>query len=195
MEGSASVTFRIPVWLDKICAWPAIVCRLLRYGYTYRRIYLGEERYAMVDPPLFYRLNKYHWTVGGRKERPYAVRYTYLPENKIKTISMHREIMNFPAGRLVDHKNGNGLDNRIDNLRAATREENAYNKQKTKIKTSSKYIGVYFEKHKSRWVARIKYKDRRIYLGCFKDEIAAAKAYDRAARKYHKEFACLNFTA
>jgi hypothetical protein len=164
--------------------------RKYKYGYEYRRIYLGEERFALVDPPLFYQLNNYHWSFNEKRERPYAVRYAYLSKDKIKTISMHREIMNFPAGRLVDHENGDTLDNRRDNLRIATSEQNAYNKQKTKTKTSSRFIGVYYDKQKNRWIARIKYKDKRIYLGCFKDEI---EAYDAAARKYHGEFARLNF--
>ena len=106
---------------------------------------------------------------------------------------MHREIMNFPAGRLVDHGNGDSLDNRIDNLRAATKAQNAHNKGKTRKKTSSKYIGVYFNKQTKRWISQIKYKEKRIYLGYFKDEVKAAKAHDAAARKYHGEFAKLNF--
>lgn len=190
---ATTITIKIPIWLDKICAWPVIVYRKHKYGYTYRRIYVGEGRYAMVDPFLFYRLSKYHWTFNSKRERPYAVRYEYLSQNKVKTISMHREIMNFPKGRLIDHENGNTLDNRIDNLRAATREENAHNKGKTRTKTSSKYIGVYYDKNKNRWIVRIMSKYRKIYVGTFKDEIAAARAHDIAARKYHGEFARLNF--
>jgi hypothetical protein len=190
---SAKITITIPEWLDRICAWPVTVYRKKKYGYAYRRIYLGEGRFTMVEPADFYWLNNYHWSTSARKERPYAVRYAHLPKDKIKTISMHREIMNFPAERLVDHENGDTLDNRRDNLRIATSEQNAYNKQKTKSKTSSRFIGVYFEKQKSRWIVRIKYKENRIYLGCFKDEIEAARAYDAGAKKYHGEFARLNF--
>jgi len=187
------LTITIPEWLDRVCAWPVMVYRKRKYGYPYRRIYLGEGRYAMVDGPVFYQLNNYHWSMSARKERPYAVRYAQISKDKIKTISMHREIMNFPAGKLVDHENGVTLDNRMDNLRAATREENAHNKGKTRTKTSSKFIGVYFDKKKKRWIVRIMYNYRRIYIGTFKDEIEAAKAHDEAARKYHKEFARLNF--
>lgn len=190
---SVRITIKIPAWIDMIFAWPAIVYRLLKYKYTYRRIYLGDGRYAKVDPVLFYRLNQYHWTFNGKRERPYAVRYACLSGNKAKIISIHREIMDFPEGRLVDHENADTLDNRIDNLRAATKEENAHNKGKTRKKTSSKYIGVYFNKQTKRWISQIKYKERRIYLGYFKDEVEAAKAHDVAARKYHGEFGRLNF--
>jgi hypothetical protein len=188
-----TIHVRIPEWVDRICAWPAVVYRLLKYKYTYRRIYLGDGRYAKVDPALFYRLNKFGWIHNGNKERPYAVRFVYTSKNKRKIISMHREIMGFPEGRLVDHENGDSLDNRIDNLRVATDEQNAHNKGKTRKKTSSKYIGVYFDKNKNSWIVRITNKYRKIYVGTFKDELAAAKAHDTAARRYHKEFARLNF--
>jgi hypothetical protein len=193
-EIMTTIHLRVPDWLDRILAWPAIVYRLWKYKYTYRRIYLGDGRYAKVDPSLFYRLNKYHWIHNGNSERPYAVRFVYISKKKRKIISMHREIMGFPEGRLVDHEDGDSLDNRIDNLRAATKEENAHNKGKTRTKTSSKYIGVYFYKNKKRWIVRIMYKYRKIYVGTFKDELEAAKAHDAAARKYHGEFAKLNFT-
>jgi len=184
---------KVPKWVDMIFAYPVIIYRLWKYGSAYRRIYLGEGKFTMVEPGDFYWLNNYHWSVNGRRERPYAVRYVHLSRDKIKTISMHREIMNFPKGRLVDHENGYTLDNRRDNLRTATREENAHNKGKTRTKTSSKFIGVYFDKNKNRWIVRIMYNYRKIYVGTFKDEIEAARAHDEAALKYHKEFAKLNF--
>jgi hypothetical protein len=79
------------------------------------------------------------------------------------------------------------------NLRVATRRQNTCNRRKTKSKTSSQYIGVYFDKYSQLWAAKIKYMDKTIWLGRFKSEIDAARAYDRAAIKYHGEFARLNF--
>jgi hypothetical protein len=101
--------------------------------------------------------------------------------------------MDAPADRLVDHRNNDGLDNRRDNLRLATRSQNMYNKLKTKSKTSSRFIGVSFDKSRRKWEARIYYQGRKIWLGRFDSEIDAALAYDEAARKYHGEFARLNF--
>jgi hypothetical protein len=122
-----------------------------------------------------------------------AIRQISCPKNKARIVSLHREIMNNPDGLLVDHANGDGLDNRRTNLRLATHSQNQFNKRKTKSKTSSRFIGVYFEKRKNRWMARIHYHGKRIWLGSFKSEFDAAKAYDAAAKKYHGEFARLNF--
>jgi hypothetical protein len=58
---------------------------------------------------------------------------------------------------------------------------------------SSKYIGVSWKERTKKWAAIICYERQNIIVGYFKDEIHAAKAYDKAAKKYHAEFASLNF--
>jgi hypothetical protein len=52
---------------------------------------------------------------------------------------------------------------------------------------------VCWSKHHKKWQAAINVDRKSIHLGYFNDEIEAAKCYDEAAKKYHKEFACLNF--
>jgi hypothetical protein len=101
--------------------------------------------------------------------------------------------MNAPKGLLVDHENGDKLDNRRANLRFATNSENQCNRRKTE-KTSSQYKGVCLCPEKTHWYANIKHKGNKIWLGSFKNEIDAAKAYDRAAIKYFGKFARLNFS-
>jgi hypothetical protein len=100
--------------------------------------------------------------------------------------------MNPPPGLLVDHRNCNSLDNRRANLRLATHQENMRNRRKRK-NTSSRFIGVTFDKQRGKWLARIIYQGKRIFLGRFDTEIEAARAYDAAVKKYHIEFARLNF--
>jgi hypothetical protein len=85
------------------------------------------------------------------------------------------------------------MDNRRANLRGATRAQNIRNRKKFANSSGSKYKGINRYKNKNRWVARIMFEKKRIHLGIFRNEIEAAKAYDRAAIKYHGEFASLNF--
>jgi hypothetical protein len=188
---SARITIRIPEWVDRICVWPWLIYRLWKYGYTYRRIYLGEGEWTIVEPGDYYWLNKYNWCLLDKGQQKYARRILYDPKAGITSVSMHREIMKPPKYKLIDHRNGNGLDNRRDNLRPATRSENMYNRRKTKSKTTSSFIGIYFDGKK--WRASIKYSGKKLCLGSYINEIDAAKAYDAAARKHHREFARLNF--
>ena len=108
-------------------------------------------------------------------------------------ILMHREIVKVPKWLLVDHINHNGLDNRRANLRPASIKENSYNRRKIRRKTDSRYKGVCRTYDKKRWRAHIWVENKVKHLGKFENEIVAAKSYDLAARKYHGEFAALNF--
>lgn len=189
----AKIEIRIPDWLDRICAWPVVWYRKRKYGYPFRRIDLGEGQFTIVDPDIYYRLNCYKWIVLGNGKNYYVIRYKIIGPKKTTIVPMHREIINAPKGLLVDHKNLNTMDNRIANLRLATKSQNAQNIPKRRKNTSSQFIGVSFNKRRKKWLAYINYEGKRIWLGAFDNEIDAAKAYDAAARKYHGEFARLNF--
>jgi len=104
---------------------------------------------------------------------------------------MHREVLNMANYMYVDHINHNGLDNRKANLRLATKSQNAWNSSGRRGRSGFK--GVSFEKKTGLWRASIAYHGEKKYLGNFHDKREAAKAYDRAAKKYHGEFASLNF--
>ena len=104
---------------------------------------------------------------------------------------MHREIMHAPKGMVVDHIDGNSLNNRRSNLRLCTVSQNHQNRRRTY--GSSKYKGAWWDKRRNKWVAAITFKGKYIYLGFFDNEIDAGKAYDRKAAELFGEFAYLNF--
>jgi hypothetical protein len=189
----SSITIKVPNWLDRICAWPMVVYRQWTYGYTYRRIYLSEGKWTIVEPRDFYWLNNFRCCAKGDGQCIYAVRFVIEADKRAKIVTMHREMMNAPPGILVDHRNNDGLDNRRDNLRLATSSQNNINCRRNKSKSSSRFVGVTFDKRKKQWRVRISVNRKRIFLGYFDSEIDAAKAYDEAAKKYYGEFARLNF--
>ncbi|MFH1370392.1 MAG: AP2/ERF family transcription factor [Planctomycetota bacterium] len=188
-----NLTIGIPIRLDRIFTWPLLLYRKHKYGWPFRRIFLGQGKFTIVDPPDYYRFNNFQWCAKENGPRIYAVRLIADSHNRTKILSLHREIMGPPEGLLVDHKNRNTLDNRRENLRLATHSQNQFNKTKTAAITSSRFIGVYLEKRSGRWVAKIAVHGKRIWLGRFSSELDAARAYDKAALKYHKDFARLNF--
>jgi len=105
---------------------------------------------------------------------------------------MHRQIARTPDHLVCDHVNHDGLNNRKKNLRNCTLTQNNANSRPSK-NSSSKYKGVSWNKSRRKWAAFIKKNGAQLHLGYFYDETSAAHAYDRAARKYHAEFANLNF--
>jgi len=94
-------------------------------------------------------------------------------------------------GMVVDHLDGNSLNNRKSNLRVCTVSQNHQNRRWTY--GSSRYKGVWWNKKMKKWVAGITLKRKYIFIGHFADEVAAAKAYDRKAAELFGEFAYLNF--
>jgi hypothetical protein len=171
-----------------------MIYRKLKYGYIFRRIFLGDGIYTIVDEDVFYRLSHYKWHLKGCKANKfYAIADVKIGPGRTRVVSLHREIMNNPKGFIVDHLNNNSLDNRKDNLRPATRSQNRQNAPKRKKNASSQFLGVSFHKEEKKYRARISIKGKRIHLGKFDNEIDAAKAYDAAARKYYGEHARVNF--
>ena len=193
-SGQIKAAVHIPDWLERMVIWPVLLYRRLRYGYAFRRIRMAQPRYAKVDPADYKRLRKYEWFAEKGTRNFYAVRRANDPKrSKFAVIYMHRELIEVGDGLLIDHVNQNSMDNRKANLRGATRAQNLRNRKKFSNSSGSKYKGIYRRKNYRKWLARITFEKKTIHLGCFRDEIEAAKAYDRAAMKYHKEFACLNF--
>lgn len=149
----------------------------------------------MVDPDKYEQLNKYKWhaLTGSRTAGIWYAARAAVINGRQHTIRMHQVLLPPPEGFVVDHINGDGLDNRLANLRLVTPIQNCWNRRFRNKNCASKYTGVTWEKRAKKWRAGIYQNGKKIFLGLFSDEVQAAKAYDAAALKYRGEFAVLNF--
>lgn len=108
-------------------------------------------------------------------------------------VSLNRFLLNPNMGLVVDHINGNTLDNRRSNLRICTFRQNSMNSRPSKNpKKSSIYKGVSLLKKYNTWRAYIVINNKQIHIGIFKTEIQAALAYNEKAKVLFGEFACFN---
>lgn len=146
-----------------------------------------------VDDDDWSRLQRYTWHVVRPDGRKCYVRSHIRDESgKQRTVYLHRLVMNAGVGQEVDHINGDGLDNRKENLRFATRQENCRNSPK-RAGTLSQFKGVYRDPKSGRWRAYIRVNYRMIWLGYFESERDAALAADSAVRETYGEFGRFNF--
>lgn len=153
------------------------------------------NKICLVDDENYEWLNQWKWTAAKKRYTFYAVRKVVLSDGKSKLIFMHRLILGLENGDKIktDHKNHNGLDNQIDNIRKCTNQQNLYNMNSNK-NSRSIYKGIYWHKQNHNWCAHIKVDGKSKHIGCYDSEEEAAKAYDDAARKYYGDFANFNFT-
>ncbi len=157
-----------------------------------KQIKLTQDKVALVDDEDFETLNKYKWHYSRYSphfENGYAKRRN--PNGKPALIRMQHMILPLKKGYMVDHKNGNGLDNRRENLRLVTKSQNMMNCGLQRNNKSG-YKGVCWHESNKKWRAQIFVNGRQYFLGLFKNKKDAARAYNDAAPHYHGEYAYLN---
>lgn len=126
-------------------------------------------------------------------DKKYDKKY-YVRREDDKTCYMHRDVMEKHLGRplssneRVDHIDGNGLNNSIENLRLCTPSQNAANRPPIR---GRKYKGLYKTRN-NKWSAQITFNYKKISLGVYLTEIEAARAYNEKAKELFGEFARLN---
>jgi HNH endonuclease len=145
---------------------------------------------AVVDASDFPLISQYVWSLDP--QRRYAVAYLD-PRDWTKCVRMHRLIMDARAGEVVDHINGDGLDNRRSNLRVCLQAENSRNRRKGEG-FSSRFKGVSLVKGRREkpWRAQIRHGEKVRCLGYFSLEEEASRAYDEAAIALFGAFARVN---
>ena len=158
-----------------------------------KKIKLHNGEHTLIDDSDYKLVSKFNWY---KQSAGYVATCSRTTSKTKPVILMHRLINNTPDGLFTDHINRNKLDNRRSNLRTVTRSQNKANSPSYNKKKSSKFKGVYYEVHKNGdykyWVASIQKEGKQTRIGIFKNELSAAKAYNKKAKELFGEFALLN---
>lgn len=146
---------------------------------------LQNGKIALCDADRFEEVKNMTWQEKGTIGNKYVSGF-----NGEKSITLHKFL--YPKIKLIDHINGNSLDNRACNLREATISQNGMNSKMQKNNKSG-YKGVNWSGHNKCWEVRITINKKQCWLKNFDNIVEAAKFYDEKAREIYKEFARLNF--
>lgn len=164
-------------------------------GDTDARVVLTQGYEAVVDLCDAQTVAAYKWHAVKDKHTVYAQTSIKDEDGVYRKIGLHTLLMGRNGGKLVDHKDGDGLNNRRNNLRFATASQNQANKRVSKNNTSG-FKGVRFASWatgRNRWRASISVGGEYKSLGYFSSAEEAAMAYDRSAVKHFGDYAHPNF--
>lgn len=152
-----------------------------------KKIKLTKGQEAIVDDNDFETLKSVSWCVVNGTNSLYAGR-NEKTDDRFRTVLMHRVILEAKRGDIVDHKNGNTLDNRKKNLRFCSPAQSVCNRGMMKNNTSG-FVGAIFNKRLGKFESRISLNGKSHYLGIFETAEAAGQAHARVAKRLHGKFA------
>lgn len=153
-----------------------------------QKIPLTQGHFALIDDDDYLIVSQYKWTY----DHGYAVRKVTLAPKHYQKVLLHRFLADAQPGQIVDHRDGNGLNNTRSNLRLCNGSQNNANRRVLRSSTSP-YRGVRKSSNVDRWQASIGYNYRLIHLGSFLTQEEAARAYDAKAIELFGKFALTNF--
>lgn len=150
--------------------------------------------YATIDSGDLPLVGHISWSMS-KADYPYAIGNIKVGKTWKTGVRMHRLILGAQPGQMIDHINGNCLDNRRKNLRFCNKSQNGTNSKLPKNSTSG-YKGVTYykryEQYGTPWMAQIGFNWKHTTIGYFKTPKEAAVAYNKKAKEIHGDFAKLN---
>jgi hypothetical protein len=155
----------------------------------YRLIPLTQGQFAKVSPEDFENLVRLNWCASWEHCSFYARAWDYSERKRVR-VAMHRVVLGCLAGdgKQVDHRNGDGLDNRRTNLRLVTTSQNAMNR-KLKSSNSSGHRGITWHDRDKWWRAQIMIQGKTLWVGSFQSLDLAIEAVNSARKTHFGEFA------
>ena len=149
-----------------------------------KEIPLTQGKMALVDDEDFDKVNFLRWhTHKGKNDKTYYAIHSEWTGSYVKKIRMSRLIMNPPECSVVDHIDGDGLNNQKSNLRIVSQRQNCQNRHQIK---TSKFVGVTFDRwtknKEKKWMATVVINAKQKMLGRFKTEEEAHEIYCNAIK-------------
>lgn len=146
------------------------------------------EKIVLIDDEVFDLVSRYKWFIQKDENTFYAYGYLNIPRPNRKAIKMHRFILSLSNPKdVVDHIDGNGLNNTASNMRVTSHANNMQNR----VSHLGKFKGVWKYKN-GKYTSSISINGKQKYLGLFDTDTDAAMAYNNAALLAHGQFARLN---
>lgn len=155
------------------------------------------EKHVFIDDEDFEMISNINWCLRKCGENFYAHSPKYIGGGRAnrKNFSqlMHKLVLPCNDSEVIDHIDGNGLNNQKINLRICTQQQNCFNRSRLNKNNISGYMGVTWHKKAEKYMASITKGGKRFYLGLYSSIEEAARTRDKKAIEMFGEFASLNF--
>ncbi len=157
-----------------------------------KEMFLYGDVKEYVSNADFENIKHLKWSISRAGKTAYVVHHRSTRKIRLPKIYLHRMLLNAKKGEIVDHIDGDGLNNTRENLRIISHSENIRKMTKIRNLNSSGYKGVYWATRYGKWEVGIMKNYRKMYLGRFDSKHDAARAYNKAAVQLFGDFASLN---